>query len=182
MIGLMVLAAGGSSRFGSPKQLTTIDGETLLRRAARTAESFPGRAVIVLGAHAESLRSEIEGAGIVVNEEWQRGLATSIHAGVRALLDCEAIVIALADQPDVGIRELQSLIDVHLATGAPIVAAGYEGLAGVPALFDRSLYPALLALEGDEGAKRILRTRSDVQIVPMPQAARDIDEDPARSV
>ncbi|HEU4888319.1 MAG TPA: nucleotidyltransferase family protein [Thermoanaerobaculia bacterium] len=175
MIGLVLLAAGGSRRFGSPKQLAVVEGETLLRRACRTAAQFPGRAVVVLGAHAETLRAEVEGVEIVINDDWERGIATSIHAGVRALADTDAIVIALADQPAVGLAELLSLVAKHEETGAPIVAAAYGNTIGVPALFHRSLFDELLALSGDEGARKLLRTRQ-VVTVAMSNAAWDIDQ------
>lgn len=175
MIGLILLAAGGSRRFGSPKQLAVVDGETLLRRACRTAAQFPGRAVVVLGANAEMLRAEVEGVEIVLNEDWERGIATSIHAGVRAMTDADAIVIALADQPAVGLAELLSLIAKHEETSAPIVAAAYGDTVGVPALFHRTLFGELLALSDDEGARKLLRTRP-VITVAMPNAAWDVDQ------
>lgn len=169
MLGLMILAAGGSRRFGSPKQLATVDGETLLTRAARTAAAFPGRAVIVLGAHRADLDVET-----VINDEWERGIATSVHAGVRALAGADAIVIALMDQPAIGAAQLRSLIAKYEQTGAPIVAAAYDDTIGVPALFHRSMFNELLALQGDEGARKLLRTRN-VVTVEMPQAAWDVD-------
>ena len=174
-MGLLLLAAGGSRRFGSPKQLAVFDGTTLLRRACRTAAQFPGRAVVVLGAHAENLRGEVEGVEIVINDRWENGIATSIHAGVRALADADAIVIALADQPDVGLPDLLTLVTKHEETGAPIVAAEYADTIGVPVLFHRSRFGELLALSGDEGARKLLRSRQ-VVTVPMPNAAHDIDQ------
>lgn len=174
MIGLAILAAGASTRFGSPKQLARVGGQTLVERAVRLASGFDGRAVIVLGAHADDLRPYMRTVETVVNHDWEHGLSTSIHAAVRALSACEAIVIALADQPDVGARELQALVERHRSSGAPVVAAAYGGTVGVPALFARAWFERLLTLRGDTGARVLLRDPG-VVTVSMPQASRDID-------
>src|SRR5437868_14169899 len=85
-VGLIVLAAGASSRMGTPKQLLRYDGETLLRRAVRVALGARCRpAVVVLGAQAEALRGEVVGAQVVINEEWAEGMASSLRCGLRAL-------------------------------------------------------------------------------------------------
>jgi len=176
MIALAVLAAGGSGRFGSPKQLALIDGETLLHRATRVAGEWRGnnddrRALVILGANAELLRAEVvAGVEIVVNERWTDGLATSIHAAVRAAADADALLIALADQAGVTAGDLESLTRV----GAPVAAAAYDGTVGVPALFRRTRFDALLALRGDCGAKALLGG-SDVATVEIPAAGWDID-------
>jgi CTP:molybdopterin cytidylyltransferase MocA len=176
MIALAVLAAGGSGRFGSPKQLALIEGETLLHRATRVADEWrrngeDRRALVILGANAEQLRAEVvDGVGIVINERWVEGLATSIHAAVHAAAGADALIIALADQPGVRAEDFESIARVD----APIVAAAYDGTVGVPALFRRERFAALLALHGDTGGKTLLRG-ADVATVSIPAAARDID-------
>lgn len=174
MIALAVLAAGASTRYGSPKQLATIDGETLLHRATRVAlewtrNGHDRRAFVVLGANAELLGDEVAGGvAIVLNEHWQEGLSTSIHAAVRAANDADALILTLADQPGVTAVDLEQLT----LAGAPIVAASYDGTTGVPARFARTHFEALLALRGDAGAKALL---AHAATVPMPNAAWDID-------
>ena len=175
MIALAVLAAGGSGRFGSPKQLALIEGETLLHRATRVADEWrrngeDRRALVILGANAEQLRAEVaDGVGIVINERWVQGLATSIHAAVRAAADADALLIALADQPGVTSADFETLTSV---TDAPVVAAAYDGTVGVPALFRRNQFDALLALHGDRGAKSLL---TGAQTVAIPNAGWDVD-------
>jgi molybdenum cofactor cytidylyltransferase len=168
VIALVVLAAGASRRFGSPKQLAVLDGETLLRRAARVAAAWAARAddrraFVVLGAHITDVDLEV-----VINPHWEEGLATSIHAAVHAAHDAAALLITLADQPGVTEDDLERIT----RTDAPIVAAAYAGTVGVPAMFHRSQFDALLALRGDQGAKSLLVNAVSVEV---PKAAWDID-------
>lgn len=175
MIGLVLLAAGASRRFGSPKGLAPINGETMLRRAAREGAAFDGRCVVVLGAEHERLRGEIEdlAATIVVNEEWEAGMSSSIRAGLAAHGEVEAVIIALADQISVTQADYEMLAATWRASGAPIVAAQYGTIFGAPALFDRTMFDALRALDGDRGARAIIG--GSPLAVPMPHAAKDVD-------
>lgn len=181
-IGLLLLAAGGSRRLGEPKQLLVYEGETLLRRAARTAlASLCHPVVVVLGAHAEKMQAEVEGLPLitVLNETWPNGMASSIRAGMEYLTthyDTYAVVLMLCDQPFVDAEAINELIAAYRTTNAPLVAAKYNGTHGVPALFDRRLYPALLALTGSQGAKNIILAHyAHSTEVLVPQAAFDID-------
>ena len=174
MIGLAMLAAGGSRRFGSPKQLAMYEGESLLRRASRTAAAFRGPAIVVLGAGTDQVAGEVACVRIVINRNWREGFATSIHAAVHAMANVEALIIALADQPLVTAPDLEALAAVHRGTRAPAVAAAYGDTIGAPALFHRSLFPELLALRGDHGAKTVL-VRHDAIAIPMRHARWDVD-------
>ena len=181
-VGAVVLAAGGSSRLGTPKQLLVHEGEPLVRRAARAAlEAGADPVVVVLGAESERVRTALDGlAGIalVLNERWSDGLASSLTAGVRALLamaQVDAVLLTLADQPLVGAPELASLIS-RLTDAHGVVAAEYAGIVGVPAVVARAHVDALLGLSGDRGAGAWLRSLGDgVARVPMPAAAMDVD-------
>jgi molybdenum cofactor cytidylyltransferase len=158
-IGVIILAAGGSSRLGSPKQLLRFDGQTLLRRAANAAiESRCDRVVIVIGCRAEEIKRELEGlaVSIVENTEWQSGMSSSLRAGLNAVSDDDAVLIMLCDQPFVTANVLDNLIETHHETGMPIVASDYGATRGVPALFSKELFPELAALTADEGARRII--------------------------
>ena len=182
-VGLILLAAGGSRRLGTPKQLLTdAEGRTLVRRAAETALGSACRPVVaVLGGSAEAVQSEIAGLPltVAVNWEWQTGLASSLRAGLYALLQSgplDAAVVMLCDQPQVSPALLDLLVQAHADTGHAIAACEYGGALGVPALFGSALFPALLSLTGDEGARRVIKDYAGtITCVPFPEGAWDID-------
>jgi molybdenum cofactor cytidylyltransferase len=181
-IGGLLLAAGGSRRFGSPKQLLQFHGKSLLRRAAETlVKSQCDPVIVVLGAEFEKSNAEIFDLplGIVVNEDWRSGMSSSIRTGLRELLRVEpnlaATVITLCDQPHITAEHIDLLIKEHKQTGAAVVAAEYGGTTGVPALFSASLFNDLLALRGDQGARHLIRDGDDATTIKLDEAAFDID-------
>lgn len=189
-VGAVLLAAGAATRFGGPKQLAPYAGAPLVRRAAAAALAAGARpVVVVLGAHADAVRPALEGlAGVaaVTHAAWAEGLASSLAAGVRALLDaapCDGVLLTLADQPLVDAAALRSLLD-RFDEAHRVVAAAYAGTVGAPAVIGREHLADLLAtLAGDAGAGRWLRARLPlVTRVPLPAAALDVDtaEDAAR--
>jgi molybdenum cofactor cytidylyltransferase len=181
-IGGILLAAGGSSRMGRPKQLLVYDGKTLLRRAAETLiASTCDPVVVVLGAEFENAKNEIEDLSVqtVLNENWQLGMSSSIKTGLEHLLqvqpDISAIVITLCDQPNIASSHIDQLTTKFCKTGSEIVAAGYNGIVGVPALFSRNLFDELSKLEGDQGARALIRNRENVVMIYLKEAAVDLD-------
>jgi molybdenum cofactor cytidylyltransferase len=182
-IGLLLLDAGASHRLGGePKQLLSHGGESLLRRAARTALASQCRPVVVVtGAHRDRVEAEIADLPLAVafNEQWATGMASSIRTGMAHLTaqaETCAVVVMLCDQPRVDAPLINKLVAVFRATDAPLVAAKYDGTHGVPALFDRRLYPALLALKGTQGAKSIILAHAaHLSEVVAPEAALDVD-------
>lgn len=180
--GAVVLAAGGSARFGSPKQLLVYNGEPLITRAAKAArEAGAEEVVVVLGADAAEVAPAVSGFAhirTIVNDRWASGLGSSIAAGVTAVFDgarYDAVLLTLADQPLVDARALKQLLDAF-GSESRIVASAYNNTIGVPALFAAEHVPALLRLSGDQGAGRWLRDRAnDVTTVTMDTAAVDID-------
>lgn len=184
-IAATVLAAGGSTRMGRPKQLLTYGGRTFLRKAAETAIASGCRPIIViLGAYAEQLHSEIDGLPVfsVVNERWAEGLGSSICAGLGALKTyggedaIEAVVLMLCDQPFVTATVIDELIAAYRSNGKGIIASEYGGTMGVPALFGREYFAKLASLSGPAGAKHLLTAHaSDIVRVPFPQGTTDID-------
>ena len=158
-VGLIILAAGGSTRLGSPKQLLRYGEETLIRRAANAAvASQCDRVEIVIGSRAQEMRRELEGllVSIVENPDWQSGMSSSIRVGIEEVSDDDAALIMLCDQPFVTTALLNSLIESYRRSGMPIVASDYGDVLGVPAVFSRGLFGELKSLVADEGARRII--------------------------
>ncbi len=182
-IGGLLLAAGGSSRLGRPKQLVQFNGKTLIRRASETlVDSRCDPIVVVLGAEIDGSTSEIADlpVNICINQVWQIGMSSSIEAGLKEILKIEpnlaGIVITLCDQPHVSSADIDRLIIEFQSSGSPIVAATYGGIVGVPALFSKELFNALGELKGDKGARQLIRDHSDsVKAIEIEKAAIDID-------
>ena len=178
----MILAAGASTRMGTPKQLLVYNGQTLLRRAAETAlASVCCPVVVVLGANAVQVGAELELPVIVTrNHEWETGMGSSLRAGFDAVLAADAgvdaVVVLLSDQPFVTADLIDTLIERRRETGKTIVATEYGGARGVPALFARELFTEIQGLSGHEGARQIIRNHpDDTAVVPFAAAAIDID-------
>jgi molybdenum cofactor cytidylyltransferase len=181
--GGVILAAGGSSRFGRPKQLATFRGESLIRRATNAVLAAGCQpVVVVVGQEAAGIKVEVSGLDcvIVVNAEWREGIASSIRAGLQHLVqadhDLEAALLLACDQPLIEATALREMIELHATSGRAIVAAAYANTLGIPALFARSCFVALTELEGDRGAKDLIYAqRDEVAEFALPSAAFDID-------
>ena len=182
-VGAVVLAAGSSSRMGSPKQTLQFRGESLLRRSALAALGAGCHPVIVVtGAHSELSSRELDGLDVleVLNTGWETGMASSIRAGVQGLVDADpdatAAVLMLCDQPHVTAQVISGLVAAHRATGRPVVASTYSGSVGAPALFSRALFAELTRLEGRAGAKEVIkRHASDAHLLPFQGGEVDVD-------
>ena len=177
----IVLAAGGSSRYGRCKQLVEINGYSLVRLAVDKLSSVfsHDRICVVVGANPEAVAQAISSlpVNIVENNHWQQGLASSIKAGINSLEPgCRAVLITLCDQVLVTEEHLRRLVDRWMADPSRIIASGYAGTLGTPAVIPAEFYPQLLALEGDAGAKSVLRNNTDnVTTIPIPEAEFDLD-------
>ncbi|HLY52994.1 MAG TPA: nucleotidyltransferase family protein [Steroidobacteraceae bacterium] len=176
----IVLAAGASTRFGSPKQLVRIGGRPLLHTVVTRAAEVTGNAlIVVLGSGAAELAPLLKHSPgcVVVNRHWREGLASSIRTGVLRLPPtCSGVLLLLADQAGVTTDDLKRLAGTWRRRPHCIAAALYAGTAGVPAIFPRSTFGELAALRGDMGARAILRRSADRLVrVPMPAAELDID-------
>jgi molybdenum cofactor cytidylyltransferase len=177
---VLVLAAGSGSRFGSPKQLIRVDGESLLQRAVARATEVAGHAVtVVLGAHAAELTPLLRhsSATVLVNRHWQEGLASSLRLGIASLpAGTEGALVTLADQAAVSTFDLRRLATAWRRQPDSVIAASYDGHTGVPAIFPAHAFGLLQELRGDVGARTVLSHLADrVLRVPMPNAAIDID-------
>ncbi len=183
MIGILVLAAGSSSRLGRPKQLLPYRGQTLLQHAVEAAvNSTLQPVVVVLGAGADELRPALVAypVEVALNLDWEGGMGGSLRVGMETLLaggrDPEAVVVILCDQPFVVEAIPCGLAAAFRRTACPVVACEYGATVGVPALFSRAIFPELLALEGTRGAQSIIsRDPARVHHVVFPPGAVDID-------
>jgi xanthine dehydrogenase accessory factor len=182
MISALVLAAGTSSRMGEPKPLVRLEGEPILSRVLRSvAASRVGETVVVLGAEAPRVRSEVpfDHARVVENPAFREGMSTSLRAGVAALSpESEAFFVVLGDAPFVRASTLDALIAARGRTGAKIVLPTYEGVRGNPVLLDRSLTGEVDELTGDRGCRTLRQHHPDETVeVPVDDPGVVIDLD-----
>lgn len=175
-----ILAAGPSTRFGSPKQLIRLAGTPVLHRAVSNAARAAGRSVtVVLGAGATDIAPVLRrsGASLVLNRGWDEGLASSVRAAVNAAPPgCEGLMLLLADQLAVTGDDLQRLAVAWRRHPVLIAAALYGGRPGLPAIFPGWAFSDLLGLRGEADPKVVIRRHSErVVRVPMPGAAIDVN-------
>lgn len=155
--------------------------DSLLRSAVKRAAAITGpRCVVVLGADAGRLRSELAGLAvhIVVNRAWREGLGTSLRRGIDALpASASAALVTLADLYALGEDDLWRLASAWVRHPRGAAAASLAGQAVAPAILPRRLFRRLWHRGGDEGARRVLRaTGEDVTLVDLPTAEYDLDE------
>jgi len=175
-----VLAAGPSTRFGSPKQLVRLGGTPVIHQAAARAASVAGHSVtIVLGADARSIAPALRqsAAATVVNRDWEEGLASSIRAAVRSAPPrCDGLLLTLCDQVAVTSDDLRRLYVAWRRHPILIVAALHGGSPGLPAIFPRWAFGDLLELRGDRDPRLLIRRSADRLVrVPMSNAGVDLD-------
>ncbi|HEY0246525.1 MAG TPA: nucleotidyltransferase family protein [Mucilaginibacter sp.] len=183
MTGVIILAAGSSSRLGEPKQNLVFQGQTLLQKAIQNAlDSICDCVMVVLGGNAEVIQPTLadQTIPIIYNPDWQEGMASSIRYGLtelqKILPNATAAILMLCDQPFADAAILNQLIQNKIITNKNIVASSYNGTVGPPALFDVSYFPELLQLTGNEGAKKLLlKYAEDVTTIPFLLGAIDID-------
>lgn len=177
---VIVLAAGASRRLGQAKQLVKIDGEPALSKVASRALSAAGAAVsVVLGARAAEFTRLLQhsSATVLINRQWEEGLAASIRCGIASLgPSCDAALILLGDQVAVSVDDLRRLIAVWRRQEQSIAASAYKSQVGVPAIFPSWCFSELLQLRGDVGAKLLFKRHAQRLVqVPMSNAAIDLD-------
>jgi molybdenum cofactor cytidylyltransferase len=189
-IGIIILAAGDSSRLGRPKQLLTYRGKTLLTHIiteALTAGLDP--VVVVTGAFEAEVSESLRGMAVdtVYNPRWKEGMASGIVAGLSKLIalqqdadpggiDPDAAIIAVCDQPYISSSLFRKLVEMYNGSAKGIVACRYSDAAGTPVLFGRDYFAGLLALSGKEGAKQLLKRYPDeLATISFPRGDVDID-------
>lgn len=183
MIGIIILAAGNSSRLGEPKQLLKLDNQTFIRRIAEAAvQVSPFETVVVLGANAEQIEIELNGLSctIVKNEHWTNGLSSSISKGLVELMlankGLEGVLVAVCDQPLMSSDIFRQIIYKFRTNDKGIVACSYDDTLGTPVLFSADYFQDLLKLTGSYGAKKLLTLyKSDVLAIDFPGGSVDVD-------
>jgi molybdenum cofactor cytidylyltransferase len=182
-IGIVILAAGASTRMGTPKQLLHFQGRSFLRHTTEIAlASVCEPVVIVLGANAEQIRHEVSALPVIVveNQEWRQGMGASIQVGIKTLTDesnnTDAVVLLLCDQPFISVNIINQLVEAFYTTAKPIIACQYAETLGVPALFERQFFLELMQLDAHSGAKQVINKYVDlVYPVSFEMGAVDID-------
>jgi molybdenum cofactor cytidylyltransferase len=187
--GIVILAAGASSRMGVPKQLLHIDGISLIKRITEMAMDTPCYPiVVVLGANRQMIRKELERMPITIidNPQWENGMSSSIKMGLvgsyMTYKELEAVIFLTVDMPLVSVELIQKMIEkAESASGnsvslPDIIACRYNGQTGIPVLFKRKLFNDLLELDGDNGAKKvILAHKEQTATIDFPEGKIDLD-------
>jgi molybdenum cofactor cytidylyltransferase len=182
-VGILILAAGPSSRLGSPKQLLSYQDKTLLNHtidAAKTAQD--GIVVVILGGNHELIKDHIDEKEIMItyNSQWEGGMSSSIRAGlydlVREHKDLDAVILAVCDQPFITAELFDALVLEANTSGKSIVASSYGDTLGTPVLFAEKYFAELSRLKGKQGAKAMVAKYDDeVAVVPFDKGHIDID-------
>jgi molybdenum cofactor cytidylyltransferase len=163
---IVLLAAGASRRYGSPKQLAVVDGEPMLRRVARTALAARVPVLVVLGAHAETVRSALDGLSVRVVHcaDWADGMGCSLASGASAVEqlfpDASGLLLCLADQPLIETQMFLQLLHRHHVAPRKILASGNHEALGPPVLFPRDCLAELAQWSGAGGARILLQRES----------------------
>lgn len=181
--GLVILAAGGSSRLGSPKQLLNFNHQSLLKNivsiAGRLSEVI---GVVVIGAQHQKMLGELNNSNlsIVINTDWALGMASSIKIGLLNIIAInpllEACIFVVCDQPYINLPLLQSLINTYEESQKGIVACVYGQTTGTPVLLNKKYFDKLMLLQKEEGAKKLIKEYSnDLTEIPFLNGEIDID-------
>jgi molybdenum cofactor cytidylyltransferase len=181
--GIVILAAGSSTRLGQPKQLLEFQGTSLVQRIAQIAVSAVKKPVVVmLGANYSLIHAHLTDlpVHIVYNPDWPQGMTSSIRKGLMALLsispETEGVIFAVCDQPYITPGLFQEMISVGSKSQKSIVACLYNNVPGTPVLFKKDFFDRLLALKDSEGARKIIQSHPEsVETVPFPHGIFDVD-------
>jgi len=185
-LAVIVLAAGESKRFGSPKQLALWEGLPLLQRVVDLVIDFGFKPWVALGGHHDSIiqheKINLESCQVVNVDDWSKGLSASIKATLGKLIkeqkSLKGVIFLLADQPLLGQRELEKLFCAADEDHTQIICSEYlingQASVGVPAYFPKQYFESLMLLEGDKGAKQVIQ-KNKYKAIPMKKRLYDID-------
>ena len=181
--GIIILAAGASTRLGKPKQLLQYRGKTLLAHAINEAvNSNADAVVVVLGKDANLFKKELDEkkVRVAINSSWEEGMASSLRLGLDTLLNdkpyIDAVIFMVCDQPHISSSVLNELITIQQKTTKQIVTCNYGDSMGPPALLHKKYFEELMKLSGDAGARKIIqKNMNDVGTILFPEGNIDID-------
>ncbi len=184
-IGIILLAAGNSSRMGRNKLKYVHQGKTILENVVNEAlDSMVQKTLVVLGAYEEENRQLISSRNVesVFNKNWQDGIGNSIKFGLKEIIKKEAelnaVIISVCDQPYLTKEVFDGLINTYKITGKKIIASVYNNSYGVPVLYDKILFNELLNIPDEHGAKRYIIKKAKKEMlgsVSFPKGEIDID-------
>ena len=180
---IILLAAGASSRMGQPKQLLPWDEQTLIEHQIQTLTQSGESVIVVLGAHADRIWPVVEKypVTIVLNDDWETGMAGSIACGINEIglqhPNADGVLITLVDQPLISIGHFNGILNAFEEGCQQIIAStSSEGWLGVPALFDKCYFSELQNLQGEKGAKTLIQQYpNQVKALKCNEIIRDID-------
>lgn len=175
-LAVLILAAGRSSRLGQPKQLVKYKSKTLLEHSCENALKVSKDVFVVLGEKYDECKNKLENidVNIIYNEEYKKGLSTSIKSGIKQLEAYDKVLIMLCDQPFIPLSHFQNLVKEEIKHNK-IIASLYENNLSVPAIFPKRFYSQLLSLSGDKGAKAVILNNEYKHIILENNLSIDID-------
>ncbi len=179
---IVILAAGQSSRLGSPKQLLQFNGKSLLQHCVEEALQTNLPVIVVVGANSQVIRHELKDINVTIaeNKRWHEGMAGSLHLGLteaKNLKDeIDGIIFMVSDQPFVSATLLTSLLRAQNESNLLLAASGYAGRLGTPVLFHKFFFDELMNLQGDTGARILIEKNKNLATeVSFPEGVIDID-------
>ena len=177
-LAILILAAGTSNRLGQAKQLVKYQKKTLLENACINALKISENVFVVLGSRQNECKETIKNlnVNVISNKEYKDGLSSSIKAGILELLSFKKVLIMLCDQPFIPISHLKKLIK-ESEDNNTIICSLYDNKIAVPAIFPENKFSLLIKLEGDKGAKDIIKNNEHKYIVLDNKFSLDIDEE-----
>jgi molybdenum cofactor cytidylyltransferase len=180
-LSIIILAAGQSSRLGQPKQLLPYQKSTLIEHIIEQTKTVNAtKTIVVLGAFANQIQPLLASANVevILNEDWKRGMSKSLQKGLTQAQNSDAILILLSDQPFVNTELINQIIQKATSSDSPIIATKYNHILGVPALFKKETFQELMALNEQQGAKKVIKkyaVNNQVGIVDFEKGWIDID-------
>ena len=179
-IAILIIAAGASRRLGQPKQLLPYNNTFLLNHVIQICESSDvGDIFVILGANREGIQERLSAdIPIFYNEKWKEGMGTSIAIGIQNIIGkgYDGAIISVGDQPFFTKELLTTIVKTRQTSNAPIVVSKYKKGMGPPVFFEQSLFVELSKLEGDIGAKPVIKKYFDnIAMIDFEKGHIDID-------